>query len=51
MITLCVTCAGDDAAQFDRDHWISVRLPLLREACDRMVCRAPVASSDRVTAA
>ncbi len=31
MITMYVTYAGDADTPFDRDHWISVHLPLVRE--------------------
>lgn len=31
MITLYVTYAGDTDTPFDRDHWINVHLPLVRE--------------------
>ncbi len=32
MITMYVTYAGDAGTKFDRDHWINVHLPLVREA-------------------
>ena len=32
MITMYVTYAGDADTKFDRDHWINVHLPLVREA-------------------
>ena len=32
MITMYVTYAGNAGTQFDRDHWINVHLPLVREA-------------------
>ena len=32
MITMFVTYAGDAGSTFDRDHWINVHLPLVREA-------------------
>ncbi len=31
MITMYVTYAGDVDTPFDRDHWINVHLPLVRE--------------------
>ncbi len=31
MITMYVTYAGDTTTKFDRDHWINVHLPLVRE--------------------
>ena len=31
MITMYVTYAGDADTPFDRDHWINVHLPLVRE--------------------
>ena len=31
MITMYVTYAGDADTPFDRDHWIKVHLPLVRE--------------------
>lgn len=31
MITMYVTYAGDVGTRFDRDHWIGVHLPLVRE--------------------
>ena len=31
MITMYVTYAGDVGTPFDRDHWINVHLPLVRE--------------------
>lgn len=31
MITMLVTYAGDDTSRFDRDHWINVHFPLVRE--------------------
>ena len=31
MITMYVTYAGDAKTPFDRDHWINVHLPLVRE--------------------
>jgi uncharacterized protein (TIGR02118 family) len=32
MITMPVTYAGDEQTQFDRDHWINVHFPLVRES-------------------
>lgn len=32
MITMLVTYAGDEQTPFDREHWISVHLPLVRES-------------------
>ena len=32
MITMYVTYAGDADTPFDRDHWINVHMPLVREA-------------------
>jgi uncharacterized protein (TIGR02118 family) len=32
MITMLVTYAGDERTPFDRDHWINVHLPLVRES-------------------
>ena len=32
MITMYVTYAGDANTKFDRNHWINVHLPLVREA-------------------
>ena len=32
MITMFVTYAGDAGTRFDRDHWIKIHLPLVREA-------------------
>ena len=32
MITMYVTYAGDADTRFDREHWINVHLPLVREA-------------------
>ena len=32
MITMYVTYAGDENTPFDRDHWINVHLPLVRES-------------------
>ena len=32
MIIMYVTYAGDAGTKFDRDHWINVHLPLVREA-------------------
>ena len=32
MITMIVTYAGDDDRPFNRDHWINVHLPLVRES-------------------
>ena len=32
MITMYVAYAGDAGTRFDRDHWINVHLPLVREA-------------------
>ena len=32
MITMYVTYAGDAGTKFDRDHWINIHLPLVREA-------------------
>ena len=32
MITMYVTYAGDAQTPFDRDHWINVHMPLVREA-------------------
>lgn len=31
MVTMYVTYAGDADTPFDRDHWIGVHLPLVRE--------------------
>ncbi|SFB65110.1 conserved hypothetical protein [Rhizobium sp. NFR07] len=31
MITMLVTYAGDERTPFDRDHWINVHFPLVRE--------------------
>ena len=31
MITMYVTYPGDEDTPFDRDHWINVHLPLVRE--------------------
>lgn len=31
MITMLVTYAGDAETPFDRDHWINVHFPLVRE--------------------
>ena len=31
MITMLVTYAGDEQTSFDRDHWINVHFPLVRE--------------------
>ena len=31
MITMYVTYAGDAQTPFDRDHWINVHMPLVRE--------------------
>ena len=31
MITMYVTYAGDAGTRFDREHWINVHLPLVRE--------------------
>jgi len=31
MITMLVTYAGDDRTPFDRNHWINVHFPLVRE--------------------
>lgn len=31
MITMLVTYAGDKQTPFDRDHWINVHFPLVRE--------------------
>lgn len=32
MITMLVTYAGDEQTPFDRDHWINVHLPLVRDS-------------------
>ena len=32
MVTMYVTYGGDADTRFDRDHWINVHLPLVREA-------------------
>ena len=32
MITMLVTYAGDGQTPFDRDHWINVHFPLVRES-------------------
>ena len=32
MVTVYITYAGDADTRFDRDHWIDVHLPLVREA-------------------
>ncbi len=32
MITMLVTYAGDERTPFDRDHWINVHFPLVRES-------------------
>lgn len=32
MITMLVTYAGDEQTPFDRDHWINVHFPLVRES-------------------
>ncbi|WP_442679665.1 EthD family reductase [Sphingomonas sp. ASY06-1R] len=32
MITMLVTYAGDAQTPFDRDHWINVHFPLVRES-------------------
>lgn len=32
MITMLVTYAGDDNTLFNRDHWINVHMPLVRES-------------------
>ncbi len=32
MITMYVTYAGDADTKFDREHWINVHLPMVREA-------------------
>ena len=32
MVTMYVTYAGNTDTKFDRDHWINVHLPLVREA-------------------
>ena len=32
MVTMYVTYAGHAGTKFDRDHWINVHLPLVREA-------------------
>lgn len=32
MITMLVTYAGDEQMPFDRDHWINVHLPLVRDS-------------------
>ncbi|WP_093293488.1 EthD family reductase [Sphingomonas sp. NFR04] len=32
MITMLVTYAGDERTPFDRDHWIDVHFPLVRES-------------------
>ena len=33
-----VTYAGDAGTKFDRDHWINVHLPLVRDAWGRTDC-------------
>ena len=35
MITMLVTYAGDGKTPFDRDHWIDVHFPLVRESWGR----------------
>lgn len=35
MITMLVTYAGDPHTPFDRDHWIDVHFPLVRESWGR----------------
>lgn len=35
MITMLVTYAGDEETPFDRDHWINVHFPLVRESWGR----------------
>lgn len=35
MITMLVTYAGDKETPFDRDHWINVHFPLVRESWGR----------------
>lgn len=32
MITMLVTYGGDEQTPFNRDHWINVHLPLVRES-------------------
>lgn len=32
MITMLVTYAGDEQTPFNRDHWINVHFPLVRES-------------------
>jgi uncharacterized protein (TIGR02118 family) len=32
MITMLVTYGGDEQTPFDRDHWINVHFPLVRES-------------------
>lgn len=32
MITMLVTYAGDEQTPFDRDHWINVHFPLVRDS-------------------
>jgi hypothetical protein len=32
MITMLVTYAGDERTPFDRDHWINVHFPHVRES-------------------
>ena len=32
MITMLVTYAGNEETPFDRDHWINVHFPLVRES-------------------
>lgn len=32
MITMLVTYAGDEETPFDREHWINVHFPLVRES-------------------
>ena len=32
MITMLVTYAGDEPTPFDREHWINVHFPLVRES-------------------
>ncbi|MBK1840479.1 EthD domain-containing protein [Azospirillum sp. YIM B02556] len=35
MITMLVTYAGDEKTPFDRDYWIDVHFPLVRESWER----------------
>lgn len=42
---MLVTYAGDVHAPFDRDHWINVHFPLVRESWRLMASSVPPASS------